>query len=235
MDRYRRTVAVAGVLFGIGTVAGLVSVSLTDPVLSAPNVLASVAAAESTVYFGALLELAMGLALVGMSVLLYPVLAGFDVRAAVGYFGARLVEFVIYIVGVISLLSLVTLGRDYAAAGAPAQAHYQTMVQVALEAREWGGHVILDVAVFPLGALLFYYVLHGARLVPRWLSTWGLAGAALYWAAAPLVLFGALEPFSSAHIALQAPLGIQEIVLALWMIFRGFDTRSITWSDRDAV
>ena len=213
----------AGILYILGTVAGLTSVAFTESILSAPDYLTSISANEISVFAGALLELVMGVSLACMALVVYPVLKRFDPRFALGYIGARLVEAVIFIIGVVSLLSLVTLSREFVAAGASVAAHFQTMGKLLLEVRDWGGHVVLDVAVFPLGALLFYFVLYRARLVPRWLSGWGLIGAVLYWAAAPLVMFDLITPFNATHIALQAPLGVQEMVLAVWLIVKGFD------------
>jgi hypothetical protein len=78
------------------------------------------------------------------------------------------------------------------------------------------------VAAFALSALILNYALYRARLVPRWLSAWGLAGAALYLAGGVMVLFG-LEPFSTIQNVLDAPLGVQEMVFAVWLIAKGFD------------
>jgi hypothetical protein len=92
---------------------------------------------------------------------------------------------------------------------------------------EWAGHVILDVAIFPLGAVILYAVFYRFRLVPRWLSVWGLAGAVLYWVAGLLVMFDVIEPLESVHIMLQAPLGLQEMVLAIWLIAKGFEADAL--------
>jgi hypothetical protein len=72
--------------------------------------------------------------------------------------------------------------------------------------------------IFSVGAALFYYLFYRSRLIPRWLSIWGLLGAALYLAAPLFDLFG------SSFGALMAPLALQELVLAVWLIIRGFDS-----------
>jgi hypothetical protein len=100
MNTYRKTAMSVGVLFIIGTVAGMISLGvLTDPILGAPNYLAGVSANEAKVIMGAFLELVMGVALVGMALAVYPVLRKFSAPLAIGYFGARIVEFMIYISG----------------------------------------------------------------------------------------------------------------------------------------
>lgn len=219
----RKAAISVGVLFIIGTVAGMISLGVfTGPILGDPNYLANVAANEAQVIIGAFLEIVMGVALVGMALAVYPVLKKFSAPMAIGYFGARIVEFVIYIIGVISLLTLVTLSQEFAGAGNPNASYFQTTGQLLLAVREWGGHAVLDVAVFPLGALILNYALYRARLTPRWLSAWGLVGAILYWTAGLLVMFELIVPLETIHIALQAPLGLQEMVLAVWLIVKGF-------------
>jgi uncharacterized membrane protein len=76
--------------------------------------------------------------------------------------------------------------------------------------------------VFCLGALMFYHVLYRSGLVPRWLSGWGLLGILLYLAAALLVLFGQINP-DSTQVVLELPLAVQEMVLAVWPIVKGFN------------
>jgi hypothetical protein len=228
MNTYRKTAISVGVLFIIGTVVGMISLGVfTDPILGAPNYLATVSANEGKVIIGALLELVMGVALVGMALAVYPVLKKFSASMAIGYFGVRIVEFVIGIIGVVSLLTLVTLSREFSGAGSPGAAYFQTTGKLLLAVRDWGGNAVLDVAVFPLGALILNYVLYRARLTPRWLSTLGLVAAVLYWTAGLLVMFERIIPLETIHIALQAPLGVQEMVLAVWLIVKGFNPSAI--------
>jgi uncharacterized protein DUF4386 len=228
MDPDRRAAILTGVLFIIGTLAGMISLGVfTDPILGAPNYLAGVSANEAKVIIGALLELVMGVALVGMALAVYPVLKKFSAPMAIGYFGARIVEFVIFIISAVSLLTLVTLSREYAGAGDPNASYFQSTGKLLLAVRNWGGHAVLDVAVFPLGALILNYVLYRARLTPRWLSAWGLVGAVLYWTAGLLVMFELIAPLETIHIALQAPIALQEMVLAVWLIVKGFNASAI--------
>jgi hypothetical protein len=233
-DPSRRAAVLTGVLFIVGTVAGMVSLAgITNPILEAPNYLTRVSADHGMVTVGAFLELVMGVALVGMALAVYPVLKGFSERLAVGYVCARLVEFVITIIGVISLLSIVTLSREPAASGVTEGSTVAVAGRLLLAVREWGGHGVLDVAAFPLGALILNYAFLRSALVPRWLSSFGLVGALLYWVAGLLVRFGVIAPLVTMHVALQAPLGVQEMVLAGWLIVKGFH-RSTLGSDADA-
>jgi hypothetical protein len=225
MTGYKRTARLVGLFYIVATVAGIIGISLTQSTLDATDYLSEIAANENQIRVGALFELIMAVAVASIAVTVFPVLRKYHPSVAIGYVGARLVEGVLLIASTLSMLLLLTLSREFVDAGSPeASGYFHTLGEVVLAIREWGGHVIMDVAVFPLGALLFYALLYRTKLVPRWLSGVGLAGAALYWSASVLVLFDAVEPLTRPHILLQAPLGLQEMALALWLIFRGFNT-----------
>jgi hypothetical protein len=86
--------------------------------------------------------------------------------------------------------------------------------------RDWTNFVF-GVSAFSLGALMYYAVLYQSKLIPRWLAGWGLLGAACSLAAAVSILFG-LVPYSLPMIVLILPIAIQEMVLAIWLIVKGF-------------
>ena len=81
--------------------------------------------------------------------------------------------------------------------------------------------------VFGRGALMLCWLLLRARLVPGWLAIWGLAGGALYLAQ------GAAAAFGSGWGPLMAPLALQEIVLAIWLIVKGFAEDIVADADRE--
>jgi len=229
MNTYRKIAFIVGALYlTVNVIAGPLGIALTESTLNAPDYLFQVSANETQMLIGALLVLVMAIADAGIGIVVYPVLKKRNTSIAFGYFGSRIVESMIFVISAISLLLLLTLSREFIQAGAPNVSYFQTLGELLLATRDWAGHVILDVAVFPLGALLFYYVLYQSKLVPRWLSGWGLVGAVLYWAASLLVMFALITPLSTIHIILQAPLGLQEIALALWLIFKGFTPTATT-------
>jgi len=221
----RTTARVVGSLFIVASVAGVVGLAIQQSVLDSSNYLTEAALKENRVATGVLLQLIMGVAVVGIAIAIYPVLRRRSERLALGYVAARTIEAVIYVIGSIALLTLLTVSREFVDAGAPDVSHYQTLGGVLLAVRDWGGHGVLDAAVFSVGALILNYALYRARLVPGWLSVWGLAGASLYLAAGVLVIYG-LEPLSTTQVVLEAPLGVQEMVLAVWLIVKGFDARA---------
>lgn len=226
-DQDRRSAILTGVFYIIGTVSGMVALgAVLGPVLGATDQLRAYGTMETRVLVASLLELLMGVSLVAMAVAVYPVIKRFSPGAAIAYIVARSLEAVTFILGVVSMFALVELGKQYVASGAADVARFHTLGTLLLGVTEWAGHMVLDVAVFPLGAAVLYWVFFRARLVPRWLSVWGLIGAALYWGAGVLVMFHVITPLETPHILLQAPLGLQEMVLAVWLIVRGFNPRA---------
>lgn len=218
----------------LGTVVGVIGLGVVlEQLNSATDSLTVYGESETRVAVASLVELFTGVVLVGMAIAVYPVLKKFSPSAAIAYIGARLLEGVVFIIGVLSMLALAGLGRDYIAAGSPSDSYFQVAGGLLLVVPDWAGHGILDVAIFPLGAVILYAVFYRVEFVPRWLSVWGLAGAVLYWVAGFLVMFHFIAPLESVHVMLQAPLGLQEVVLAIWLMAKGFNASalaSVAWA-----
>jgi len=211
----RKTAILVGVLFITGTAAGVLSAIITGPVLGAPDYLARISTNESPMIIGALLVLVMGLALALVPVLLFPLFKHHNEPLALGYVVFRgALETVSCLLWAISFLALVTLSREYMLAGTPGASHFQTLGTLLLAAGTWNGH--LGAILFSLGALMVYCLFYQTRLLPRWLSLWGLIGAVLYLAEPLTALAG-----SELEI-LYGPLFLQEMVMAVWLIVRGF-------------
>jgi hypothetical protein len=80
---------------------------------------------------------------------------------------------------------------------------------------------------FGIGGLLYYLLFYRSRLIPIWLSTWGIGGVVLPMLAGVLVIFGTISPLSTAQVALAVPIGVQEMMLAVWLIVKGFDRSAL--------
>jgi len=220
MNTNRKTATIVGVLFIIGTVAGILSVVFTGPILNDPDYLIEVAANESQIIIGALFVLIMGFALAMVPVMMFPIFKKHHEASALGYIVFRgALETFTYIAVVVSWLLLITLGREYVEAGAPDASYFQTLGALLLEARGWIDQI--STIVFSLGALMFYYMFYQSKLIPRWLSGWGLIGATL------VLAVGVLGVFGFALGILWVPLAVQEMVLAVWLIVKGFNSSAI--------
>lgn len=226
MNTYRRTAILVGVLYIIGTVAGILSVVVAGPMVGGlshtePDYLATIAGQETHLIIGALLILTMGLALAMIPAVAFPLLKGANEVLALGYVVFRgALETSITIGTAVCWLLLLPIAQGLAGGGATSAAYYQSTGALVLEAATTLGTMLA--IVFPLGALMFYALLYQSRLVPRWLSGWGLVAAILYLGAALLSLFGIVSPGSTSYGILVAPMLVQEMVLAAWLIVKGF-------------
>jgi hypothetical protein len=228
MNTNRRTARAVGGAFIIGTVAGILSRVVTGPIQNAQDPLMSVPGSDARLVVGALFVLIMGLALAMVPVIMFPILREHNEALALGYVVVRGgLEAVAYLAIATSWLLLVPLSQIYAQAGVLDASNVQTLGTLILEAKEIGS--ILTI-VFCLGALIFNYLLYQTELVPRWLSGWGLIAIVPYLAAGLLVMFGIIHALSPIYAILNLPLALQEIVLAVWLIVRGFNSSATVFN-----
>jgi hypothetical protein len=213
-EKSRRTAIIVGALFIIGDIAGVLSYIVTGGLLDGPDSLSKIAASQGHVVLGALLVLVMGLALAMVPVVMFPIFKRYNEVLALGTVVFRgALETVAYMASAGAWLLLVELSRQHAEAASPGAPHVQALS--ALLAGPTPAY--LTAIVFSLGSLMFYYLFYQSRLIPRWLSVWGLAGAVLYLATPLLAMFG------HGLGILMAPLAVAEIVLAVWLIVRGLN------------
>jgi hypothetical protein len=229
MKSNRRFAVAAGVLFIIATVADVISrLVFVQPILGAPNYLAGISANEGQVLLGALFLAIGAAAAAGIAIALYPVLKQQDEGLALGSVGFRLIEAALYLGIVVCLLVLVAVSRESASAGAAASSAYEAAAALVMAARDSLGEVA--VLAFGLGALMYYGVFYRSRLVPRWLSAWGLVAIASVMVSGVLVMLGLVAPMSTPQLVLAFPIFLQEMVLAVWLIAKGFNPRPIASS-----
>lgn len=224
---HRAAATTAGILYIIGTVAGVLSkVVLIAPVRDASDPFAAAEQHSGAVVTGALLVLVMGLSLAFVPVVLFPVLRRVDEVLAIGYLIIRgAVETAIYVLAAISWLLLLPLGAALSAGPGTASPAGVRLGRLLVEVVDVGAVMAL---VFCLGGVMFYLLLYRSRIVPRWIVVWGLAAIPLYVAAYVLALYGLIGTDSLAQSLLYVPLAVQEMVLAVWMIARGFRPAAVT-------
>jgi Domain of unknown function (DUF4386) len=223
MDSNRMTAVTAGVLFIVATSASILGTQLSSPILTDLDYLTAISANPSLVSTGALLELFAAGACAAIAVSLYPLLRRWNARLALGSVVFRTIEAVMYVVGVVSLLSLVTLSQQFTAAAAAERAAIQAMAGSLLAVRQQT--IVPAVFAFSVGALMYYYVLYRSRLIPRWLSGWGI-GAIVLTIVACLLAWFSRNPLTTYTIIL-VPIAVQEMVFALWLIAKGFSASAL--------
>jgi hypothetical protein len=224
MTTDRKTAMAVGVLYIVGTAAGVACLGFTGALRNAQDTLALVAANGSSLIVGAALYLTMGLVLAMVPVLLFPILRRQNEGLALGYVIFRGgLETVSTMVGAVSWLLLLPLSHVYSV-GSPDASTMRTLGTVLLDAGAIGS---IGTIVFGIGALMLNFLLFRSRLVPRWISAWGFLAALPYLAGGILALTGMMDPLSTVTTILDMPTAFQEMVLAVWLIAKGFNPTAI--------
>lgn len=216
----KKTARIVGVLYIIGTIAGILSLVLAGSILNSPDYLSAISANENKIIIGALFILTMAFALAMVPVVLYPILKKYNQPLALGYVVFRsALETFASLALVISWLILIVLSQEYVNAGVPDSTYFHTLGTLILGAIDWIG--MISTITFSLGAIMLYYIFYKSKLVPRWISVWGLVGIAL------VLVVGLLGMFGISLQILWAPLALQEMVMAIWLIVKGFNQSAI--------
>ncbi|MFZ3382490.1 MAG: DUF4386 domain-containing protein [Candidatus Methanoperedens sp.] len=224
MSSERKTAIIVGVLYIIGTIAGILSKIVSWGFLDTPDYLNTIASNASRDQLTAFLILVMGFSLAMMPAVMFPILRRKNEALAVGYVIFRgALETFVYIASALSWLLLAIVARQYVDSGAVAATQFVS--HGILLVKTIGIFDGLLSIVFSLSLLMFYSVLYQARLVPRWISGWGLIGVILYFASGLLMMPGLIT--STTNDVLQLPIFLQEMFLAVWLIVKGFDPSSI--------
>ncbi len=224
-DRTDRTIArTAGALFITATAASLVSTALMNPIITGGNYLGKTFAHQDRVIAGSFFLIVGAFASAGIAIALYPKLRAYGQGLALGSVSFRVMEGVMYLVSAVAVLILVPLSQDAARVGT-SRAFIQTSGSLVRTLHDQA--TLTGVLAFYLGASMYYWIFFRTGLIPRWLSEWGLAGVALGLLAALLVLFRVTGSMSALQVGLNLPIAVNEIVLALWLIVRGFNPATI--------
>ncbi len=225
-NSHRKTARIVGALFITATATSILGTfGFLESILSAPDYLVGAAAHKNQLISGVLIDAINSVVVVIIPVLLFPIFKKHSEALAIGYVASRIMESVVLIFGHVSLLALLSLSQQYGQASAPDTASFQALGGLLLAVNDWS-YFLGPMIVFGMTALILNWVLYKSKLVPRFISIWGLIGALLIFAAGLLGLFGRSAD-STVVILLFAPLALNEMVLAVWLIVKGFDSAAI--------
>lgn len=221
MDTNRTTERAVGTLFIVATVASISGSVALGSVLDEPDYLLDLSAQQGRVILAALIFLMAATSAFATAFLLYPILRRHAEGLAAGYVGLRAFENVFYVAGVVSLLAMLTVSQ-HDAIGTPEATDLPLLGATLMALHDWS-ILIGTLIFFALGAATLNYVLYRSRLVPRWLSTWGLIAAPLAFTYGVLGIFGWGTDLGSPLMLLAMPIALQEMVFAGWLTMRGLD------------
>lgn len=221
MTSFRKTALAGGILYLITFIGSIPAAILVGPVLDNPNYITS-AGADQQVAFGLVLELVNALACFGCAVALFSVVRRVHEGLAIGYVATRMFEAAVITTGVVSLLAVISLRQQGAAAG-----DAESLLPVGRglgEMRHWAMVIGPNMAAF--NALMLGTALYRARLVPRAIPALGIIGAPILIAFVIGTILGVTGPGTIFQGIAVAPFFIWELVLGLWLTFKGFDESS---------
>jgi hypothetical protein len=226
MKTQKRSAALVGVLFIFAIVALFIGQALYNPYLSSQDYLDIVYPNRSIVIVGILFEFLGFIGLAFIPILLFPFLRKHNEVLARGYISIRLFEVMLLSVAQICKLLLVNLSQDYLKSGGADISYFQSVGNMINSALYWNdsGGVIYRV-VFVIGMFLLYSALYRSKLIPRWLSIWGLIAAGALLAASVIVTFGILP--ESFALILMLPTPLQEVTMSIWLIVKGFNPSAV--------
>ena len=224
----RQAAAVVGVLFILATVSAMLGLFVFyPPILTGPDYLVNAAAHANQVLLGALMELILVGAAIGTAIGLFPVLRPYGERIALGHLCFRFLEAIVITVGVVAILTLLSLSQEFGASAAPnASAFYAS--GVLLRAVYKWAFMLGPLLFLGINTLMYSYLLFKSRLVPRPLAGLGLTGATLVLGYGLLVMFGVTVQNSAPWVLLALPIAVYEIILAGWLIVKGFSPSAAT-------
>jgi hypothetical protein len=219
------TAKIVGVLFILAAVTAVIGLILYDPILNGPDYLMRGSEHANQVVLGALMELILVVSAVGTATTMFPILRKYNETIALWHVCFRFLEAIIITIGVISVLSLLTLSREFAAAASPDIASFQASGIVLKAIHDW---TFLLGPLFMLGinTMMYSYIFYKSKLVPRFIPILGMTGAALVFINALLVMFGVVEQISVWGL-LALPIAANELILAVWLIVKGFNVSAI--------
>lgn len=198
---------IAGALFIIATGATMISQMMIEPLHADASLTDMADSHRGTLVLAALFEITNALASAGIAITLYPILRRCSELPATAYLGMRLIEAAVGVFAVIGLIILLETTNP--------------LTQLALAMHDW--MFLLVLIVFSIGTFFLYPMLFRFRIVPKMLAAWGLIGGVMLLVSCVSILFGWIEMGGTTDLLLSLPIWINEMALAIWLIFKGFN------------
>ncbi len=218
----KRNEKITGVFFIAATTTAIIGVQCYSPVLKSADILESVRAASTQIALGAFFELMLAISNIGTGVMLYPRLKRYSESWGLGYSLFRLLEVVFILIGLLSMLTIVTLSKEAPNFSAEARLPVQNIAGFLKQVYSWafilGPHFMLGI-----NTLIYSSIFYLSKMLPKKLTIFGITGAVLILLAAILEIFGYIPHFSSTIVFFAFPIAIYEMVLAGWLIVKGFN------------
>ncbi len=220
MTQNRRASILTGVFLIIATAMGIVAVGMLGPLLGSENYLVLMAENANSVRIALFADYIMAGCVIAVAVVIFPVLKAENETLAMGYLAARTVEGAALALAGVAWLALVNVGGEFVAQGPLEGGYLQSMGDLLSDVSTIVFGLGAEIA-FSISALILNYVFFRANLVPRFISIWGFVAGLL------MLILGAMKvlglPVLAIEIAFTVPIALNEMVLAVWLIAKGFN------------
>jgi hypothetical protein len=218
MENNRKSTLLAGILYLASFVSGMLSIAYA---IDDPAYLTRAAAESTQTTWAALFQFLVTIAYLGVAIILYPVLKKHAERLALGVLSFSITSAVCNITGIIMVLLILALSKNYVKTPNPDHELYQLIGGLLHTGRDLINHFAMVVTQC-ISSIILYLILYTNRLIPKWISLWGIVGSAMAIAASIGVLFSLLDVLTPAYMGINVPLVLQQIVFAFWLIIKGF-------------
>ncbi len=211
-----------GIMFIMASATAILGLLFYQPILTGPDYLTNGAVNGTQVIMGALMELVLVITAIGTAIGMFQVLRSYGERIALGHLFFRFLEAVVISIGIVAVLSLLTLSRDFVTTDTANASAYHvsgSLLQAVYKTTSMLGPLFL----LGVNTLMYSYLLFKSQLVPRPLAVMGLNGATLVLVYGMLVLFGVVVHGSGPVMVLVMPVALYEMFLAVWLIVKGFN------------
>jgi Domain of unknown function (DUF4386) len=234
MDPTRKLALAGGIAYLVTFAASIPQLTLFGDIIADPTGYVTTPGSNAAVQVGSVLEVLTAVSGVAAAVLLYPVTRRVSRTAALGFVASRSIEAALILVGVVSILSVLTLQQHFAdATGAQEQAlgiSGESLVAM----RQWtflfGPGVMAGV-----NDLLLGYLLYRSGLVGRVIPIIGLVGAPVILVSDVAVIFGAWGQTSGVGMLSALPVGVFEFSVGVYLTVKGFRPAALAALDSPSV
>ena len=209
MTSHRKSATAVGTLFIITTLTFMIGDGILQELFGYENLLPSISDNSSKMVIAIVLQLICGLGVLGIAVIMYPIFKIYNERIAILYLGNRIMECIIIAMSGISLLSLLSLSRDHLIISESAALPFL---------KEYHATFLMLSLVLGFGAFAFYYLLYKSKLIPRFISIWGVIAVILMVIGLLIDMLG-----YTPRLLLYIPMGLNELFLGFWLIVKGFN------------
>ena len=224
MDVIRKKSISVGALLILSLVVGILSI---DPVIDGMDNLESVSINSNAILIRAFMQFILGLIYASIPIILYTLLKKINTSLTIGFLVFRIISVGFIFIGWLSILLLLALSQEFVISGSPELLYFKTLDNLLRSGRDLINHVAMPL-ILSVGNLMFYSILYQSKIIPKWLSLWGLIATILSSVLASLLLmFDVIGIINATYVSLAFPTALLEFVLATWLIVKGFDSNVV--------